>query len=90
MREYLDVFCIAYLNDIIVYTKKDADHALHVRKVLVKLRQHGLNVKLKKCKFLVYKVGFVGFQISPASVSIETSRVDAILEWPEPKSFPDI
>ena len=90
LREYLDVFCIAYLDDIIIYTEKGADHALHVRKVLVKLRQHGLYVKLEKCEFSVYEVGFVGFRISPAGVSIETSRVDAILEWPEPKSFRDI
>ena len=80
LREYLDVFCIAYLDDIIIYTEEGADHAEHVRKVLVKLRQHGLYINLEKCEFSVYEVGFVGFRISPAGVSMETSRVDAILE----------
>ena len=30
LREYLDVFCTAYLDDVLIYTSKDEDHASHM------------------------------------------------------------
>ena len=40
--EYLDVFCTTYLDDIIVYSEDTAEHELHVRQVLERLRNAGL------------------------------------------------
>ena len=61
-----------------------------MRQVLIKLRQHGLYVKLEKCEFSVRTVSFLGVIISLKGIAIEPRRVNAILEWPEPKSFRDI
>ena len=90
LPEYLDVFCIVYLDNILIYSKEGTDHALHVRKVLIKLRQYELYVKLGKCEFSVCTVSFLEFIISLKGIAMEPHRVDAILEWPEPKSFRDI
>jgi Reverse transcriptase (RNA-dependent DNA polymerase) len=38
LRGYLDIFCIAYLDDIMVYSERVEDHEEHVRKVLERLR----------------------------------------------------
>ena len=32
--EYLDDFCIAYLDDIIIYSENELEYTEHVRKVL--------------------------------------------------------
>ena len=40
--EYLDDFCTAYLDDIIIYSENAEEHELHVRKVLIKLRDASL------------------------------------------------
>ena len=37
LRDYLDVLCIAYLDDILIYSDNEEDHTEHVRKVLAKL-----------------------------------------------------
>jgi hypothetical protein len=49
LREYLNDFCVAYLDDILIYSKSMEEHVKHVRKVLEKLLEHGLYASLKKC-----------------------------------------
>jgi transposase InsO family protein len=90
LSDYLDVFCIVYLDDILIYSQSVEEHTTHVRLVLERLYKHGLYAKLEKCEFHVYRVGFVGFNISPTGVSMEESRVSAVKDWPEPKKHRDI
>ena len=51
LKEYLNVFVIAYLNDIFIYFNTKKEHEQHVRKVLKKLKEAELKVKLKKSRF---------------------------------------
>jgi hypothetical protein len=54
LREYLDDFCIAYMDDILVYTNGTLEeHIQHVRTVLERLQERELYVKLEKCEFHV-------------------------------------
>ena len=50
---YLNVFVIAYLNDILIYFNTKKKHEQHVKKVLKKLKKAELKVKLKKSRFHV-------------------------------------
>jgi hypothetical protein len=51
--EYLDVFYIVYLNDIIIYSDTKEKHKLYIRKILQKLISVGLQVDIKKYEFKV-------------------------------------
>jgi hypothetical protein len=86
----LDVFCVVYLDDILIFSDNVAEHADHVRQVLERLRRHQLYVKLSKCEFSTDRVEFLGFVVSTTGVSMEESRVSAIKEWPVPQSFRDV
>ena len=57
----VDVTCIIYLDDILIYSEDPAAHHWHVVEVLERLRKHGLYAKLSKCKFSVDVVEFLGF-----------------------------
>ena len=50
-----------YVDDIVVYSESLEDHLVHLRKVLQRLREHQLFVKLKKCSFAQSEIEFVGF-----------------------------
>ncbi|CAA7047127.1 unnamed protein product, partial [Microthlaspi erraticum] len=50
-REYLDVFVIIFIDDILVYSRSQEEHATHLRLVLEKLREQKLFAKLSKCSF---------------------------------------
>ncbi|QRV88673.1 Transposon Tf2-1 polyprotein [Ceratobasidium sp. AG-Ba] len=41
-RDILDVYVIIYLDDILVFSKNEADHEKHVREVLSRLQRHHL------------------------------------------------
>ncbi|KAK1907474.1 hypothetical protein P3342_005800 [Pyrenophora teres f. teres] len=62
LREYLDEFYSAYLDDVLIYTDGSLrQHQDHVRKVLSKLQSAGLHVDIKKCEFEVKSTKFANF-----------------------------
>ncbi|PKU80222.1 RNA-directed DNA polymerase [Dendrobium catenatum] len=50
-KDYLDQFVIVFIDDILVYSSSEEDHARHLRSVLKTLRQHQLYAKFSKCEF---------------------------------------
>jgi len=49
--EYLDKFVVVFIDDILVFSRKEIEHEKHLRLVLQKLREHQLYAKLSKCEF---------------------------------------
>jgi len=80
----VDVCCVIYLDDILIYSENVEEHTDHVRQVLERLRRYKLFVNLKKCEFNTQQVEFLGFVVSTSGVAMEESRVTAIREWPVP------
>ena len=63
-REHLDIFIIAYFNDILIFSKDYNEHIEHVRKVLKKIENIKLQLKLRKYKFHVQETEFLGHWIT--------------------------
>jgi hypothetical protein len=47
----LDKFVVVFIDDILIYSKTEEDHADHLRIVLQRLRDHRLYAKFSKCEF---------------------------------------
>jgi hypothetical protein len=90
LREYLDHFVVAYLDDILIYSETLEEHEEHVKKVLRKLTERKLACKPEKCEFSVQRTGFLGCVISPGKIEMEDGKVTSILEWPEPKNVKEL
>jgi hypothetical protein len=80
LRQYLDIFVIAYLNDILIYSKTLEEHEEHVIKVLDVLQDAKLRVKLQKSHFHVKEVLFLGCVIRHRWINIEERKVAAVRE----------
>ena len=50
------------------------------------LRNHRLFGKLSKCDFWLSKVNFLGHVVSQEGVSVDSSKINAILNWQSPKN----
>ena len=90
IRECLDRFAVAYMDDILVYSNSLEEHILHVRTILQKLLTAGLYAKIEKCEFHVQKASFLGFVISSKGISMDPERIRTIAEWPVPESVLDV
>jgi hypothetical protein len=88
--EYLDMFVVVFIDDILVYWRSEEGHEEHLRLALQKLQEHRLYVKLSKCEFWMKQVAFLGHVISKGGISVDPSKVPDILSWNSPTSVSDI
>jgi hypothetical protein len=77
--EYLDMFMVVFINDILIYSKDEELHEKHLHLVLQKLRGHQLYVKMSKCDFWLKEVLFLGHVISEGGISVDPSKIMDIL-----------
>lgn len=63
LRAHLDHFAIAYLDDILIYSKTESQHIEHVKKILDCLQERRLQLKPEKCEFHKKEVDFLGFLV---------------------------
>ena len=81
LREHLNVFVIAYLDDILIYFKTLTKHKQHVRKILQCLKQRGLLFKLEKCEFHQFDVEFLEFVMRTHEIRMNSIKFKAIKDW---------
>jgi len=81
LRQYLDIFVIAYLDDIMIYLITLKKHVQHVSQVLECLNKRDLRLKSKKCEFHREKVDFLGFIVERHGIRMNPKKIKAIKEW---------
>jgi hypothetical protein len=78
LRQYLNRFVIAYLNDIMIYLKILKEHVSHVFKVLKYLNRRNLHLKFKKCEFHQKEIDFLEFVVKRYEVRMNFEKLRAI------------
>ena len=71
-RPYLDRFVIVFIDDIMVYSRSEQEHAEHLHRVLQTLREHKLYAKFSKCEFWLSSVVFLGHVVSKEGISVDS------------------
>jgi hypothetical protein len=66
--EFLDKFVVVFIDDILIYSKSEKEHATHLKLVLETLREHQLYAKFSNCEFWLKEVGFLGHVLSTRGV----------------------
>ena len=91
MAEKLDIFIIVYLDDILIYTEDQGQgHVEVVQWVLNILKKNSLFAILKKCRFHKDEVRFLRYVVSSQGIRMGDEKIEAVRNWPEPKSMRDI
>jgi len=80
LRQYLNIFVIAYLNDIMIYLITLKEHVQHVSQVLKCLNQRNLRLKPKKCEFHQEEVDFLEFVVERHEIRMNSKKIKTIKE----------
>ncbi|KAK1617222.1 hypothetical protein QYE76_022739 [Lolium multiflorum] len=75
LREFIGKFVLVYFDDILIYSRNESDHTIHIRHVLQVLRDNQLYGNLEKCTFCKDKVIFLGYVVSKHGVE------GVVFEW---------
>ncbi|KAL0540204.1 hypothetical protein IC582_024437 [Cucumis melo] len=89
-REFLDTFVIVFIDDILIYSKTEAEHEEHLRMVLQTLRDNKLYAKFSKCEFWLKQVSFLGHVVSKDGVSVDPAKIEAVTGWTRPSTVSEV
>ncbi|XP_074301470.1 uncharacterized protein LOC141632863 [Silene latifolia] len=89
-REVLDQCVVVFIDDILIYSKDESEHKVHLHVILDILRRQKWYAKFSKCEFWLKEVSFLGHIISKEGVMVDPSKVEAVLEWKSPTNVSEI
>ncbi|KAK1698507.1 hypothetical protein QYE76_015204 [Lolium multiflorum] len=90
LRDFIGKFVVVYFDDILIYSRNESDHTIHIRHVLQVLRDNQLYGNLEKCTFCKDKVIFLGYVVSKHGVEVDVSKIEAIQNWPTPMNVSQV
>ncbi|KAH0644862.1 hypothetical protein KY284_032746 [Solanum tuberosum] len=89
-RQYLDMFVIVFIDDILIYSRSENEHVDHLRIVLQVLKDQQLFAKFSKCEFWLRFVAFLGHIVSSKGIEVDPKKTDAVKSCPRPLTHSDI
>lgn len=83
-------FCYGYIDDILLFSESEEQHKQHLRQLFQRLHEYGVLINTSKCVFGVPRVTFLGYTVSAAGVQPLDTKVQAIQEYPVPKTVKEL
>jgi len=81
---------VVYLDDILIFTRTEEEHAKAIRWVLQVLQEHKLFLRLEKCEFCKERIEYLELVILENKVSMDLVKVVGVREWPTLENKTDI
>ncbi|GKB00561.1 putative reverse transcriptase domain-containing protein [Tanacetum coccineum] len=83
-KPYLDKFVIVFIDDILIYSRNEEEHANHLKIILELLRKEKLYAKFSKCDFWIHMVQFLGHLIDSQGLHVDPAKIEAVKNWASP------
>jgi hypothetical protein len=78
LRLFLDIFCSAYLDDVLIYSSTLKKHKNHVRAIVEVLTGAELCLNLDKCKFYRQKIFYLELIVSNKELSMNSEKIATV------------
>lgn len=88
-KQYLDLFFIVFIDDILIYSRNEEEHVSHLRVVLQTLKYRQLFTKFSECELWLQSVAFLGYLYLNRG-SEDSQKIKVVKQWPRPTSTTDI
>lgn len=87
LAPYLWLFCLVYIDDIVVYSKSYEDHIEHLDKVLEAIEKAGITLSPSKCHLFYPSILLLGHKVSRLGLSTHREKVSAIMDLERPNKL---
>ena len=77
-KQYLDLFVIVFIDDILIYSRSEEERETHLRVVLPTLKDRQLFAKFTKCEFLLQFVAFLYHIVSSKGSRVDSQNIDVM------------
>ena len=81
---------IVYMDDMLITAASEQENVKRTRRVLQRMKELDLHLKLKKGKFGVKEVDFLGLILRPGEIAMDPIKLSGITEWPIPMKVKDV
>ena len=81
---------IVYIDDLMIFSPDFDTHMKSLQEVFDRLRNAGLKLHPKKCKFAQAEIIFLGHKINGEGVSVDEKKVEVVKTWPVPKNLKEL
>ena len=81
---------LAYMDDIVIFSKTFGDHIISLDAVLTRLGESGIQLRADKCVLGVHNLEFLGFELSKDGVKPQKRLTQAVQDFPAPKSRKEV
>ena len=90
MGELNFIYCLIYLDDVIVFLRMAEEHLHQLHVVFDYLREYNLKLKPSKCSFFKEEINYLAHQVSKQGVWPSNTNIKAIAEYALPQTYTEI
>ena len=84
------MYCVIYLDDVIIFSHMEEEHLDHLRIVFERFREFNLKLKPSKCSFFQSEIIYLAHHISRWGILLSQDNVQAVEEFPMPKTYTQV
>ena len=81
---------IVYIDDMLITAANKKENIKQTKRILQRMKELDLHLKLKKCKVGVKEVDFLGLVLWPGEIAMDPTKLYGIAEWPIPAKVKDV
>lgn len=81
---------LIYIDDLLIALVNIEENLKILEKVLIRLKEYGLELNLSKCSFIKKEIEYLGYLVSEDGNTLCKRHVQAILEFPQSKSVKEL
>ena len=71
-------FCFCYIDDLLVFSKDEAEHKIHLHDVANRLNTYSLKLNIEKCSFGLKQITTLGYTLSSDGLTASLTKVEAL------------
>ena len=90
LSEEINKSVVAYLDDIVVFSKSEEEHNAHLHIIFKKLQDAGIKLNQKKCVLKQRKIHILGHVIENGFIKTDESKVKSISEFRTPRNVKEL